>query len=112
MHRDIKPDNILLGQDGTLLLNDFDVSCKKADTLARRNLQVGTPAFISPRLESGYQGRYDFRDDWLSLGLSFAQLVGLYPKSGTRQVKLDALQRLQQQPWCPSKHDRRITAGK
>lgn len=101
MHRDIKPDNMLLGQDGTLLLNDYDVSCIRADLPARNNLQVGTPAFISPRLESVVQGQYEFRDDWLSLGLSFARLVMFYPKSGTCQVKLDALQRLRQQSWCP-----------
>ena len=101
MHRDIKPENMLLGKNDSLLLNDYDVSCISADVQARRNLQAGTPAFTSPRLESMGPCQYEFRDDWLSLGLSFARLVHIYPNSGTRQVKLDALQRLQQQPWCP-----------
>ena len=29
MHRDIKPDNMLLSRDGSLLLNDNDVSCTR-----------------------------------------------------------------------------------
>lgn len=102
LHRDIKPDNMLLGHDGSLLLNDYDVSCTRADMPARGNLQVGTPAFSSPRLDSVNQGEYQFRDDWLSLGLSFAYLVNLYPKLGDCKVKLDALQRLKQQVWCPA----------
>lgn len=102
LHRDIKPDNMLLGHDGRLLLNDYDVSCTTADLSARSMLQVGTPAFTSPCLDSVGQGQYQFRDDWLSLGLSFAYLVNLYPKPGGFKVKLDALQRLKQQVWCPA----------
>ena len=95
-----EPDNMLMGHDGTLLLNDYDVSCTTADLSPRSMLQVGTPAFTSPCLES--MGQYQFGDDWLSLGLSFAYLADLYPKFGDSQVKLDALQRLQQQVWCPA----------
>ena len=100
LHRDIKPDNMLLGHDGRLLLNDYDVSCTTADLSARSMLQVGTPAFTSPCLDS--TGQYQCGDDWLSLGLSFAYLADLYPKFGDSQVKLDALQRLQQQACCPA----------
>lgn len=102
LHRDIKPDNMLLRHDSRLLLNDYDVSCTTADVVGRSTLQVGTPAFTSPWLDSVSQVQYQFRDDWLSLGLSFAHLVNLYPKSGGYQVKLDALKRLQQQVWCPA----------
>ncbi len=102
LHRDIKPENMLLRQDGSLLLNDYDVSCTTADLRSRSILQVGTPAFTSPRLEAVSQGQYQSRDDWLSLALSFAHLVNLYPKSGGYEVKLDALKRLQQQVWCPA----------
>jgi len=102
LHRDIKPDNMLLRHDSSLLLNDFDVSCTAADLSVRNILQVGTPTFTSPRLEAVSQGQYQFQDDWLSLGLSFAYLVNLYPKPGGCKVKLDALQRLKQQVWCPA----------
>jgi len=102
LHRDIKPDNMLLGHDSSLLLNDFDVSCTTVNLPVRSILQVGTPAFTSPRLDAVSQGQYQFQDDWLSLGLSFAYLVNLYSKPGGCEVKLDALQRLKQQVWCPA----------
>lgn len=99
LHRDIKPENMLLRHDSRLLLNDYDVSCTTAEVVGRSTLQVGTPAFTSPWLDSVSQVQYQFRDDWLSLGLSFAHL---YPKHGGYQVKLDALKRLRQQVWCPA----------
>ena len=102
LHRDIKPDNMLLRHDSSLLLNDYDVSCTTTDLIGRSTLQVGTPWFTSPRLDSVSQIQYQFRDDWLSLGLSFAYLVNLYPKPGDHKVKLAALQRLKQQVWCPA----------
>ena len=102
MHRDIKPDNMLLSSGGMLLLNDYDMSCTEADSAARSTLPVGTPAFMSPRLDSVGQGQYQYCDDWLSLGLAFAYLVNLYPNPGDSSVKLDALQRLGQQEWCPA----------
>ena len=108
LHRDIKPDNMLLGRDGSMLLNDYDVSCTTADLRACSMLQVGTPAFSSPRLDSVRQGQYEFRDDWLSLGLSFAYLVNFYPKPGDCKVKLDALHRLKQQVWCPASISSRL----
>ncbi len=92
--------HMLLRHNSSLLLNDFDVSCTTADLPGRSTLQVGTPAFTSPRLEAVSQGQYQFQDDWLSPGLSFAYLVNLYPKPGGCDVKLDALQRLKQQVWC------------
>lgn len=98
-----QPDNMLLSSGGMLLLNDYDLSCTEADSAARSILPVGTPAFMSPRLDSVGQGQYQYCDDWLSLGLAFADLVNLYPKFGDPSVKLDALQRLGQQEWCPAR---------
>ena len=103
MHRDIKPDNLLLSCCGMLLLNDYDVSCTEADSAARSMRQVGTSAFRSPRLDSVSHGQYQYCDDWLSLGLAFADLVNLYPSDGDSSVKLDALHKLGQQAWCPAR---------
>jgi len=101
LHRDIKPDNMLIHESFGLVLNDYDVSCYSSDSDARSMLQVGTATFRSPRLDALIHGKYENRDDWLALGLSFAYLTGLYlPPSGSN-IKDVALKNLQSQPWCP-----------
>ncbi|DBA79460.1 TPA: hypothetical protein ACH3X2_007732 [Trebouxia sp. C0005] len=91
LHRDIKPDNILMHQSVGLVLNDYDVSCHSSDSDARCNLQVGTATFRSPRLDMLTHGTYDCQDDWLTLGLSFAYLTDLHPPSGNSHIKHVAL---------------------
>ncbi|KAG0332678.1 hypothetical protein BG004_001139 [Podila humilis] len=51
IHRDIKPDNLLRSQDGTLKIVDFGVSemfDKKGDDLTKKS--AGSPAFMAPEL--------------------------------------------------------------
>jgi len=100
LHRDIKPDNMLIHESIGLVLNDFDVSCDSSDSDARSMLKVGTATFCSPRLDV-IDGMYEHGDDWLALGLSFAYLTNLYlPPSGSN-IKDVALTNLQSQQWCP-----------
>ncbi len=73
LHRDIKPQNILLTSKGVLKINDFDLSCLKA-TAADRMVTVGTDAYRSPRLD-GEDALYEEQDDWVALCLTFAELV-------------------------------------
>jgi len=101
LHRDIKPENMLIHESFGLVLNDYDVSCDSSDTDARSKLQVGTASFRSPRLDALIHGKYDHRDDWLALGLSFAYLTDLYLPPGGSNIKNVALKDLQSQQWCP-----------
>ena len=101
LHRDIKPENMLIHETFGLILNDYDVSCDSSDSAARSQLQVGTASFRSPRLDALIHGKYDTRDDWLALGLSFAYLTDLYLPSGGSNIKDTALKDLQAQRWCP-----------
>ncbi|CAL8469124.1 g8665 [Coccomyxa elongata] len=66
LHRDIKPDNMLLSEDGNLLLNDFDAACLERDPTATRNTDAGTPAFRSPRLDGAGPRSFQALDDWAS----------------------------------------------
>lgn len=69
LHRDVKPDNVLLADDGRAVLTDFGIATLDGESsLTRTGVLIGTPAFIAPERAAG--GHADRACDLWSLGVT------------------------------------------
>jgi serine/threonine protein kinase len=69
LHRDVKPDNVLLAEDGRAVLTDFGIATTEGEApVTRTGVLVGTPAFIAPERAAGGDAR-PASDLW-SLGVT------------------------------------------
>ena len=89
VHRDLKPDNLLIASDGSLRLSDFGASASVNTMSTRsRGTAVGTLLYFAPEQHSGVSRGHDFkRTDIYAFGLIAAQLFSDRPPVDSSELE-------------------------
>ncbi|RZJ15603.1 MAG: bifunctional protein-serine/threonine kinase/phosphatase [Acidovorax sp.] len=111
VHRDIKPDNLHLGDDGVLRVLDLGVALSGREPEATRRLHAGTPSYMNPEQWAGYErssdgeGRLpDAGSDLFALGVTLYQLLS-HGRLPYGEVVPYQLGRYHRDPVAPSRHN-------
>ena len=99
VHRDVKPDNVLVDAEGQARVTDFGVAFEEtAERLTRTGALVGTPLYMAPEQISGERGAIGPPTDVWALGVLLVQAcTDRLPFNGSSLVTLSA-EILEQRP--------------
>ena len=109
VHRDIKPQNLLLGMAGRIYISDFGLSrLLDEPRLTMTGELMGTPAYLSPEQVRGDESQIDHRTDIYSLGVTLYELLTARRpfRAKTRDQVVSAI--CAEEPVRPRRLDRRI----
>ena len=93
VHRDVKPGNVLVGDDGSAKLADFGISRATGDAaLTQAGLVAGTPAYLAPEIARGWEPGPEA--DVFSLGSTLYAAVEGVPPFGADENSIALLHRV------------------
>jgi serine/threonine protein kinase len=101
IHRDIKPQNIIISDNDVVKLTDFGIAKIVADDLTKTMSILGTSHYVSPEQAQGKV--LDYRSDIYSLGIvMYEMLTGDVPFRGGSSIDI-SLRHISEKPVLPSK---------
>lgn len=100
IHRDVKPQNILVTEEGVVKVTDFGIAkSMDSSTIAHTNSVMGSAHYFSPEQAKGTYT--DYRTDLYSLGIVLYEMVtGVVPFNGDSPVTV-AVKHIQEKPIAP-----------
>jgi len=107
VHRDVKPSNIIIGEDGHAKIADFGIAQLNVSDSTRSGRVWGTPAYMSPEQFKGES--VDGRSDLFSLGvILYRMLTGHRPFQGNSALTL-SLKVVNQDPVPPTAFNTKLS---
>ena len=108
VHRDVKPGNIFIAEDGAALISDFGIARALGDaTLTSSGMIHGTPAYLAPEVARGSGA--NFASDVFSLGSTLYSALEGRPPFGTGANTIALLHRVASGQFPPPQHSGRLT---
>ncbi|MCR2785892.1 MULTISPECIES: Stk1 family PASTA domain-containing Ser/Thr kinase [unclassified Microbacterium] len=87
VHRDVKPENVLLAEDGRIKIGDFGLARATTANTATGQMLLGTIAYLAPELVT--RGSADARSDIYALGIMlYEMLTGEQPYKGEQPMQI------------------------
>ncbi|MEV0678445.1 serine/threonine-protein kinase [Actinosynnema sp. NPDC050436] len=109
VHRDIKPGNVLLGNEGTVKITDFGISRATGDvTVTATGMLAGTPAYLAPEVAKGYDPGPP--SDVFSLGSTLYAAIEGMPPFGLNENTIALLHQVASGKVTPPKQAGPLTA--